>query len=152
MGGRGSKKYDMTPFLATKKFSYHWTLGVCQMVIEIFQSLKRACKRMIFFSKMKLHAPTPFSDWKISITIQHTPTVGWKLKVVKACAINFFFKNHPMLSLLGNQKFSIAIWWWGYVWWRPNVFGCHLKHLHYLMVTKFFGHPKRHGGKGMKWQ
>jgi hypothetical protein len=52
----------------------------------------------------------------------------------------------------GNQNSSIVIRQWGYVELQPKFFYCHLIHPRCSMVTKNeFGHPKRHGVKGMKW-
>jgi hypothetical protein len=39
-------------------------------------------------------------------------------------------------ALLGDQKPSITIWWWGCVKWRPKFFNHHSTHPQCLIVTK----------------
>jgi hypothetical protein len=47
------------------------------MLTKILQLLKRAWSGDDFFSKMILHVPLIFGDGKISVAIQHTPTIKW---------------------------------------------------------------------------
>ncbi len=103
LDGEGVSDVDRT-FSVTIEHPCH------QMSIKILQLPKKAWSGDDFFSKMILHAPPVFGNGKISVTIQHTPTIKWRSKFFdhqKGQGLCYHFAKNQKSSptfLLGQLK------------------------------------------------
>ncbi len=149
-------------------FGHHWTVRVCQMLIELFRLRSNtlaigcrlkffSCPRrhglgMIFFQKWYYMHPLFLATEKFQSPSNIPPPSNGDRNFLitkrdRAYAIILQkTKNHPLLSFLGNWKNLVAIRWCGCVKWRPKFFSCHPTHLHYLTPAENFSVAKKLGG------
>jgi hypothetical protein len=92
------------PFQRLKNFNSHLMVGVCRMVIEIFQLPKRGAHGISFLKKKSSSPPYPPGRLK---NFNHNIMVG-----VCQMATEFFQSpsNTPPL-FDGNQKYKCVIFW-----------------------------------------